>query len=132
MNPGVYVIAGGGLSVTTGGSLIGTNVTIYNASTAYPGTTGTSGSITLNTTGNVTLTACNTGTYAGMLIFQQRINSATMTLVPAANSTISGVVYAINATYSLSGSGSLRTSAVVNQINMTSAVKILGDASGLF
>src|SRR5262249_15490283 len=31
MNPGVYIIEGGGFTVTSGGSVTGTGVTIYNA-----------------------------------------------------------------------------------------------------
>ena len=66
MNPGVYVIAGGGFAVNGAASVTGTGVTIYNAGSNYNGGPGsTFGGITIDGSGKVTLSAPTTGAYAG-------------------------------------------------------------------
>jgi parallel beta-helix repeat protein len=48
LNPGIYVIAGGGLSITDLGSITGSGVLIYNAGSNYVGSGSTFGPITLS------------------------------------------------------------------------------------
>src|SRR5262249_46793849 len=78
MGPGVYIIAGGGFSVTGNASVSGSGVMIFNAGSNYANNRaagGTFGSINLSGYGNISLTAATTGTYANVLIFQSRDNS---------------------------------------------------------
>jgi hypothetical protein len=74
MAAGTYVIYGGGFSIGGDSSISGTGVTIYNSGA---GTTGDHayGSINLGGTGGVNLSAPLTGDYAGMLIYQNPLNS---------------------------------------------------------
>jgi hypothetical protein len=69
-NSGLYVIQGGGLSLTGSGSTIeAIGVTFYMGPSA--------GSVTVNGIGNtMNLVAQTTGTYAGILFFQDRSNAS--------------------------------------------------------
>ena len=59
---GIYIIAGGGLSVSGNANVTGTGVMIYNTKVA----TGTYGSITLSGNGTIKLTGPTTGAYSGI------------------------------------------------------------------
>ena len=76
---------------------------LYNASTGADG--GTFGSITLS--GNATLSAPSTGTYAGILIFQARDNSKALTLSGNVVQGISGTIYAPAAQLAESGNAQI-------------------------
>ena len=94
LNPGVYVFTAG-ILVSGTASLLGAGVTIYLACGGYPTacTSGQSGAL-LNLTGGTTnLTAANTGTYAGVLVFADRNNAATSAL-SGGTLTTSGALYA--------------------------------------
>ena len=69
MNAGLYIIEGGGFSVSGSANVSGSGVTIYNAGSYCPHTGGTYGSIAWSSTGTFKLSAPSTGTYAGILIF---------------------------------------------------------------
>jgi len=97
--PGIYIIAGGGLSVSGNASvavsgptrsLTGTGVMIYNTKSS----TGTYGSVTLSGNGAIRLTAPTTGTYAGILIFQDRANAKALTFSGNAMQGTTGTIYA--------------------------------------
>ncbi len=60
MNAGVYIIEGGGFTVSGNASIKGSGVTIYNTSNSK----GSYGSITLS--GNGSLSPATTGTYTGL------------------------------------------------------------------
>src|SRR5262249_58481997 len=77
--PGTYVLDGGGLNVSAGSVLNGTNVTFYNT-----GTNKTFGPISISggTTGS--LSAPTSGPMEGMLFFQDR------TITAKATNTLSG------------------------------------------
>ena len=74
MKAGVYVIKGGGLSVSGQANLTGVGVLIFNAGSGYNGTTdgGTFGSISLGGNGTINLSAAGSGPFAGILVFQPR------------------------------------------------------------
>ena len=79
--PGVYIMAGGGFSVCGAAQLVAPHVMIYNTNDSSGGVTtgnGALGQVDLNTSGSVKLGPQNTGTYAGMTIFQDR----SLTLFP--------------------------------------------------
>lgn len=106
--------AAGGLFVITGNSLcsngvdfrVGGNTTICNSKnancTGMPGSAnagvtfylaGTSGSVQIDGTATVQLTAPNSGTYEGLLFYQAPGNAQTMTLIGNSNSFYQGAIY---------------------------------------
>jgi Flp pilus assembly protein TadG len=111
MNPGVYVFPGT-LDFNGGGSLTGTGVTLY-----FPGPNGTlGGSGNGNTTLN--LTAPTSGTYNGILIYQDRSDTNTGELngTPIANMT--GIIYMPDAELEISGNStvSLDTDLIIGSL----------------
>ncbi len=105
LNPGVYVITGGGISVTNTASITGSGVMLYNAGTSYPTAGGTYTGVAFNTTGTVNLSAPATGTYAGILIFQAAANASAMSIAEDAAVTLNGVIYGPVALLTLTGGG---------------------------
>ncbi len=90
-NPGIYILNGGGFSSTSSNTTItGNGVFFYNTSNGY-----SFGPISLAGGTSVTLTAPTSGTYQGILFFQDRSikSSATSTIVGGATGTLSGAVY---------------------------------------
>lgn len=69
LSPGIYYIDGGNVSIEAGGSLSGTNVTIVFTSSSVPAVFG---SIQQAGQGYVSLTASNSGKYAGIVVYQDR------------------------------------------------------------
>src|SRR5262249_55674730 len=82
MSPGLYIIEGGGLSISTGASLSGSGVTLFNAGSLYNGTTdgGTFGSIATSGSGTIALSAPSSGPYAGVVLFQSLANPRGLSL----------------------------------------------------
>jgi hypothetical protein len=119
LSPGVYVITGGGLSISNSASVSGTGVTIYNAGSSFPSAGGTFGAVSLSGSGAISLTAATSGTYAGVLLFQSRDNALDVSLTSNAVAGLSGVLYAPAARLVINGSGQLRTAAVVDQLKFT-------------
>jgi Bacterial Ig-like domain (group 3) len=120
LQPGVYIITGGGFTVSgnanaavsgTSNSITGTGVMIFNAGTGYNSATGadggTYGAITLSGNGTIKLTAPTTGTYAGILIFQDRANSKALTFSGNAMQGITGTIYAPAAQLDESGNATI-------------------------
>jgi hypothetical protein len=95
MNPGTYVFTGT-LDFSGGGSLTGNGVTLYIA----PG-----GSLGGNGNGNTTLTlsAPTSGTYNGVLIYQDPSNTNPIMLNGTPIATFTGDVYAPTAQFQLGG-----------------------------
>ena len=107
LNPGLYIITGGGFVVSGSGSVVvagpasaltGTGVLIYNAGTGYNLSTGadsgTYGGITFSGNGAINLAQPSTGAYSGITIFQARDNSTALTLNGSAMQGITGAIYA--------------------------------------
>jgi hypothetical protein len=107
LKPGNYILAGGGLTVSGSGSIGGNGVMLFNAGSGYNPTTGsdggTYGSITLSSNGTDALAAPTTGTYAGILIFQDRGDTRALALSGNATIGTSGTIYAPKAAVTLSG-----------------------------
>jgi hypothetical protein len=97
MMPGVYVMEGGGFSVTGQASVTGSGVVIINA----PG--GPSDTISVSGQGVVSLLAPTSGTYQGVAVFQDPASSNPVSFTGQANVTIAGVVYAPAAPVSITG-----------------------------
>jgi uncharacterized delta-60 repeat protein len=134
LNPGIYIIEGGGFTVTGKASVNGTGVLIYNTGSNYPNNTGSFGGLTISGSGTVSLSAMTTGTYAGIVIFQPAANTRAISLTGNAANGLTGTVYAPAALLTLGGNASLAGAAVVNQLslsgNASSTLAVDGSSSG--
>jgi hypothetical protein len=130
LGPGIYVIEGGGLTVTGNASISGQNVFIYNAGSNYPGNGGNFGGITLSGNGTFNLTSPTAGTYAGILIFQSRQNTRALSLSGNAMAGMSGLIYAPNALLSMSGNAALTSALDVGMLNLSGNVALTQTATG--
>lgn len=97
LNPGIYYLESGGLSMTGQASLAGNGVLIYNA--------GSRSSIDLQGTGSVTLSPMQTGLYEGIVIYQDRASTAPMSISGNGNMNITGSFYASAASVRIKGNG---------------------------
>jgi hypothetical protein len=113
LRSGVYVVESGGFQVSGNASVSGQGVFVYNVS----------GSIDFSGNGNVNLTAPTTGDYAGILIFQARGNTRTMSFSGNANG-IRGTVYVPAAQVSVSGNSALTFSLIVSSLRMSGNASI--------
>jgi hypothetical protein len=119
LNPGLYLIEGGGFTVTGNASVSGTGVTIYNTSSNYPSSTGSYGGITLSGNGTFSLTAPTSGLYPGIVIFQPRANTRAVSLSGSAAAGLAGTVYAPGALVYLSGNATVNGALVVNELSLS-------------
>jgi hypothetical protein len=99
MQPGVYIMEGGGFQVDGAATVTGAGVMIYNTTSS----TYASGSIAVTSAGKVALAAPLSGTYQGINFFQDRSLNNPITMSGVGLATITGVVYAPLAPVSLSG-----------------------------
>jgi hypothetical protein len=116
LNPGNYVFRAGLRTMGTGSLVLnvpGAGVLLYNANASYPAAGGACGALTLGGTGTLTLAASNTGSYAGMLVFQDRActNAASITVRTATS--LGGTLYVPAATL---------TMAVANSVTIASQI----------
>jgi hypothetical protein len=79
LSPGVYVMAGGGLTMNSLANVTGTGVTVYNTSSAGWGCSSSYNYTPITISGQVTanLTAPTSGAYNGILMFGNRTGCAT-------------------------------------------------------
>jgi hypothetical protein len=73
-NPGTYVIKGGTLNLIGGSTVTGAGVTFY-----LTGTNATYGSVTISNGAAITLSAPTSGTYTGVLFYQDRTITSNVT-----------------------------------------------------
>jgi hypothetical protein len=119
LNPGVYIIKGGGFSVSNSATVSGSGVTIYNAGSNFPSAGGTFGGISLGSSGTISISAPTSGAYRGILFFQSRDNTRAISLNASSVTGISGTVYAPAAAVSLGGSSQLKTAMIVNTLTLS-------------
>ncbi|MGO9469265.1 MAG: beta strand repeat-containing protein, partial [Isosphaeraceae bacterium] len=118
MNSGLYIIEGGGFTVSGNGNVTGSGVTIFNAGSKYPTTGGTYGSIALSGNGSYNLSPPTTGTYAGIVIFQSRDNTKALSLSGNASG-MTGTIYAPAAQLAESGNAQLNAAVVVDTMTIS-------------
>jgi len=94
LGAGNYIVQGT-LGLTGSGSLTGIGVTFY-----------TQGSTTVTGSGSMDLEAPTSGTYNGVMFFQDRADTNTMSLTGSGGAKFKGIVYAPAAPVTLTGSGS--------------------------
>ena len=107
MEPGLYIVAGGGLEINASGNVSGTGVTFYNTNDpAKPTGAGDYGRFKLTSSGNINLGAPTSGPYPYMLLWQDRGN--TLTFLKATSGNLSpGIIYLPKARLDESSSGNL-------------------------
>ena len=120
MNPGIYEIAGGGFSVSDSGSVTGSGVLIYNAGSKYPSAGGTFGAVNLSGAASVQLAPPTTGPYAGIVLFQSRDNTATISMSGSAVAKFTGTFYAPAALVAVTGGAEFEPDALlVNEVQFS-------------
>ncbi len=91
MQPGTYVIKGGGISVTGSGRLEddspgdGQGAFIFNACSDFPLASGSCGGISITGNGDIKLEKDTSGTYAGLSIWQLCENTQTLQAAGSSN-----------------------------------------------
>jgi hypothetical protein len=97
LTPGVYVMEGGGFTVTGQGSVSGSGVVIINV----PG--GPTDTISLTGQGSVNLSAPTGGSFKGVVLFQDPASSNLVSFTSKGVVVLDGVVYVPDAKVSITG-----------------------------
>ena len=129
--PGNYILNGGGLQVTSSmATLNGSGVMFYNTSNGY-----TFGSMVITGNATINLTAPSSGTYQGILVYQDRSITASPSsaIGGGSNENFSGTVYLPTALLSFAGGSStnaLTMALVVKDIDIVGNSYLNKDATG--
>ncbi|MGH7897344.1 MAG: PilX N-terminal domain-containing pilus assembly protein [Candidatus Binatia bacterium] len=132
MAPGVYVMAGGGFNVSANGRVTSApgGVMIYNTCAVPPapgvacalGGLAGYGAISISANRPITLSAPSAATdptYAGIVIFQDRMNARPISITSGATGVMDGLIYAKESTITLSGGADLlHSQLVVGAVNL--------------
>jgi parallel beta-helix repeat protein len=118
LQPGMYILAGGGLVISGTANVTGSGVFIYNTGSNFPNAGGTFGGIALSG-GTINLSAPTSGTYAGIVLFQSRANTRALSLSGNAAFGLTGVVYAPSAQVAVSGNAQLGGSLIANSLTLS-------------
>lgn len=94
LNPGVYIVDGGSLSVNANANVSGSGVTFYLENGA---------SVSMNGNSDLQLSAPTTGIYAGFLFIDDRSNTGGITINGDSTSSMTGIIYAPDASVSYIG-----------------------------
>jgi hypothetical protein len=99
MQPGVYIMQGGGFVVDGLATVAGLEVMVYNTTSSTYAT----GPIAVTSVGKVVLAAPLSGTYQGINFFQDRALTTPLSMSGVGLAVITGVVYAAKAPVNLTG-----------------------------
>jgi hypothetical protein len=128
LGSGTYILDGGGFTVTNSAKVNGTGVTIYITSDASHPAAG------LNLIGNATvnLTAPTSGTYQGIVFFQDKAVTSAATIGNSANGTITGTYYLPSAAFSLTGDvgGTTTAAFIVDTLTVNGSSTLNNDPTG--
>ncbi len=126
LNPGVYIFEAGFRSINSGSIvLVSSGVLMYNTYFGYPLPPGGSpvcGNLQLSGTGQHTLAAQRTGSYGGMVIFQDRNCTNGVSISTRAATSFGGTVYLPQATLTItmaSGNSTWSSQIVARQLTVT-------------
>jgi hypothetical protein len=126
--PGVYIIRNGGLKIAGGSTVTGSGVMIFNTVRDHPLSTGACGDIAISGGATVTLSAPTSGTYKGMLVWQDKDCTLTVSLTGTSEITaLSGTFYAPTAQVQISGATGANVS--INSQIISSQLDISGNAT---
>jgi hypothetical protein len=130
-NAGTYVLAGGGMSISSNTTMTGAGVTFYN-------TTGSGGYGAISLAGNATvnLSAPTSGALVGILFFQDRSipsTGAATTITGNSSSTFDGAIYFATTALSFGGNSSTSGYSIVvaNQLTVSGNASIGSNYSSL-
>jgi hypothetical protein len=118
MTSGLYIIEGGGFSISGTASVFGSGVTIVNGGSKYPSVGGSYGAITLRSMGALSLSPATSGLYAGIIFFQPADNTIAISVSSIAMG-VTGTIYAPASQLSLSGNAMLDASLIVEKLAIT-------------
>jgi hypothetical protein len=118
LHSGVYILGGGGLSVSGNASISGNEVMLYNAGSNYPAPDGSFDSITISGNGTFHLSPPTAGAFAGVTIFQARDNTKQISL-SGNSSGLTGTIYAPVAQLSMTGNDALQMALVVDRLRVS-------------
>jgi hypothetical protein len=90
MQPGVYIMQGGGFQVEDDATVVGSETMVYNSNDAAHA----AGPISVTTKGKVLMTAPMSGSYQGVSLFQHRGQANPISISGNGLLTIAGLVYA--------------------------------------
>jgi hypothetical protein len=136
LNPGMYVIEGGGVTVSGNAGITGNGVTIYNTGSNYPAPGGSYGGITLSGNGSFNLTPATStagGACPGIVIYQSRSNTRALALSGNAGAGLTGMVYAPSAPVVIGGNGTLNAALVADRLQVSgngSSTQVAAGSSG--
>ena len=131
LNPGTYILAGGGLNMKAGTLITGSGVTIYNTAANGYGYK----PVTFAGNTHVDLSAPTSGPMESMLFFTDRsiVNTTNNTLTGDNTSTIIGTIYMPNVPVQFIGNSTLiaYTVLAVRRLSLTGNATINDDYSSL-
>ena len=132
LNPGVYILAGGGLTVESGGEIVGDGVTIINTTGSYAFKP-----FDFGTGCKARLTAPTSGTWKGIVLYQDpaapSTPSSTFACASDDGNELTGTLYLPNSTITFDGSNSgtsILGSVIALQVIVSGKVDIINDTSG--
>ena len=123
LQPGVYIVTGGSVSVGANANITGSGVTIYVANGV---------DVKMNANGYVNLSAPTSGPYSGVLFFGARDGTGSVTMNGTAASLLTGSIYFPNQNVSylgnFSGSGGC-TQVVAKTVSWSGTTSIAQDCT---
>lgn len=124
--PGIYVMAGGGFTVTGSAQVHGEGVCIYNTQDPYrPRRDGEFEHIRLGGSARVSLTPPESGPYAGLIVFQDRANTESMELEDSARlDAPNGTIYLPSARLEGQGSSQSTAAFIVQQLHLQGSARM--------
>jgi hypothetical protein len=130
LNPGTYILKGGGLTVAGGSTVGGSSVLFYNTS----GSGYSYGGVNLNNGCTVTFSAPTSGSLAGILFFQDRsvVAGAATSFTGGASAALTGTLYFPTTTVTYSGGSSTAyTILIAKQVQFSGGAMLNSDYSTL-
>ena len=118
LSSGVYIVEGGGFSVSGNATVTGSGVMIVNVGGNYPSSGGSYGGISLSGNGSYSLSPQSSGTYAGIVIFQPKDNTKGLSVSGNASG-MTGAIYAPAARLNESGNARLNAAIVVDTMTVS-------------
>jgi hypothetical protein len=116
---GTYVVDGS-MTINGNSTVTGTGVTFYVTN---------GGSVTINGTTNVQFTAPTTGTYAGILFYQDPNDTSTAKINGTSSSVFQGALYFPKASLNFSGTGTTFNSGAAYTVIVSDALVVDGTAT---
>ena len=122
LQPGVYVVRGGGLKISGDATVIGHGVTFFITTAGYPGSDGKCAGVDLGGDSTVSLSAPTEGTYRGLLVYQDPACTAAFKWSGGSGGEATGTIYAPTADFTFSSSAAVQlTQLIANRLTVSQA-----------